>query len=175
MIGQIMLMTRLDTRPPSVNAERVEIRTILQGIAHDAEFEAQREGKTVEVKVDESCIVDGDTNLLWSCIENIVRNAIRHSAPNTAVTATACIRKMDGIPICELVITDCGPGVPEESVPYLFDPFFRISEARSHDEGGTGLGLSISRRIAELHRGTIRAENLKDRRGLKVTLLLPAC
>lgn len=175
MIGQILLLTRLELYPPSASSDRLEIRTLLETIAHDAEFEAQHEGKEVNVQVEESCVVRGDTNLLRSCIENIVRNAIRYTAPQTAVNVAARLQNLDGRSMCEIVVTDYGPGVAEECIPHLFDPFFRASTARSYDEGGTGLGLSISQRIAELHEGTLRAENLVHPSGLKVTLLLPGC
>jgi signal transduction histidine kinase len=175
MIGQILLLTRLDLYPPSASSDLVKIRALLETIAHDAEFEAQLEGKVVNVQVEKRCVVRGDANLLRSCIENIVRNAIHYTSPHTAVNVTARLQNMDGRSVCEIVVTDHGPGVAEESIPYLFDPFFRASEFRGHDEGGTGLGLSISQRIAELHEGTLRADNLVHPSGLKVTLLLPGC
>ena len=68
---------------------------------------------------------------------------------------------------------DHGPGVPEESLPFLFDPFYRVSQSRDLREGGTGLGLSISQKIIELHRGSIEAANRADGKGFEVRVLLP--
>ncbi|MGC1781867.1 MAG: ATP-binding protein [Acidobacteriaceae bacterium] len=175
MIGQILLLTRLDIQPSSMSEEPVSVPALLEGIAHDAEFEAQREGKSVEVRMEQPCSIRGDANLLGSCIENVVRNAVHYTAPHTAVEILSRHVNLSGKPFCEIVVTDHGPGVPESAVPHLFDPFFRVSEARAPDEGGTGLGLSISKRIAEFHGGSIHAENLVNRSGLQVTLRLPAC
>jgi two-component system sensor histidine kinase CpxA len=75
---------------------------------------------------------------------------------------------------CEIVVSDSGAGVPETSLPLLFDPFYRVSESREQHEGGTGLGLSISQKIVSLHEGTIQAANRNGAKGLVVRLLLPS-
>jgi two-component system, OmpR family, sensor histidine kinase CpxA len=75
--------------------------------------------------------------------------------------------------MARIVVSDRGEGVPEEALPRLFEPFYRVSEGREHQTGGTGLGLSISQRIAVLNGGTIRARN-RDAGGLEVEICLPA-
>jgi two-component system sensor histidine kinase CpxA len=70
-----------------------------------------------------------------------------------------------------LTVRDHGPGVPVAELQHIFQPFYRVSEARERASGGVGLGLSIADRTVKLHGGTIRAENLKD--GLIVTIELP--
>lgn len=119
----------------------------------------------------DDCQVMGDASLLRSCVENVVRNAIRYTPPQTAVelaldcsgdpTSTAC-----------LTVRDQGPGVPAQALPRLFEPFFRVSEARDRATGGSGLGLSIAQKVAKVHGGTISARNL-DNGGLIVELRLP--
>ena len=170
MIGQILLLTRLDLQPLSATRDSIAMRAMLETIAKDAEFEAQRDAKIVRVDADQSCTVCGDANLIRSCIENVVRNAIHYTAPHSQVQITARGVTMNDKAMCEIVVTDQGPGVPEEALPRLYDPFFRVAEARVHDDGGTGLGLSISRKIAELHGGSIHAENVPVQGGFRVTL-----
>ena len=175
MIGQILLLTRLDLQPSQADSERVELKAILQSIAHDAEFEVKGEDKTVFLRMEGSCSVRGDTNLLRSCIENIVRNAVRYTAPHSVVEITArTLIDPSGRTQCEIVVVDSGPGVPEASLPLLFDPFYRVSESREQQEDGTGLGLSISQKIVDLHHGTIQASNRNDVKGLMVRLTLPS-
>jgi two-component system sensor histidine kinase CpxA len=70
-----------------------------------------------------------------------------------------------------LTVRDHGPGVPEPELQHIFEPFYRVSEARERSSGGVGLGLSIAERTAKLHGGSIRAENTAD--GLLVTIELP--
>jgi two-component system sensor histidine kinase CpxA len=175
MIGQILLLTRLDLQPSRTSLGRVELKSILQSIANDAEFEVQGEDKTVLLRVEGNCSVRGDANLLRSCIENIVRNAVHYTVSHSTVEMTArTLIDPTGRSQCEIVVADSGPGVPEASLPLLFDPFYRVSESREQQEGGTGLGLSISQKIVSLHDGTIQAANRNDAKGLMVRLLLPS-
>ncbi len=72
----------------------------------------------------------------------------------------------------QLIITDEGPGVPDELLVQLFRPFFRVADARDRSSGGTGLGLAIARQAIQLHQGEILAQN-QINSGLKVTITLP--
>lgn len=173
MIQQILLLTRLDLEPLQASLAEVDLAPLLEGVAADAEFEGQHEEKTVAVVAGADCAVQGDAGLLRSCIENIVRNAVHYTAPHTAVELTARRVQIEGKPWCEVTVRDNGPGVPPQSLAYLFDPFYRVSESRDLREGGTGLGLAISHKIAELHGGRVRAANRADGKGLEVNLLLP--
>ena len=175
MIGEILLLTRLDLQPSQADSVRIDLAAMLESIAHDAEFEVQDEDKKVLVQSTESCAVRGDANLLRSCIENVVRNAVHHTLAHSVVEVTVKnATDAQGGRQCEVVVRDHGPGVPEESIPFLFDPFYRVSDPRDRREVGTGLGLSISQKIAELHHGTIRAANCREHKGLVVTLSLPS-
>lgn len=174
MIGEILLLTRLELELPQAASVPVDMAAMLEQVAHDAEFETQDEDKRVRVRVNGPCSIRGDANLLRSCIENIVRNAVHYTAPHTTVEIAARpASDASGASRCEILVRDHGPGVPEESLPFLFDPFYRASESRDLREGGTGLGLSISQRIIELHRGSIDAANCMDGTGFEVRLLLP--
>ena len=70
-----------------------------------------------------------------------------------------------------IAIRDYGPGVPEDALTRIFDPFFRVEEARDAMGGGSGLGLSIAKRAVQVHHGTITAENASP--GLRVQIRIP--
>lgn len=174
MIGEILLLTRLEIEPPQAVPVSVDLAAMLEQVAQDAEFEVQDEDKRVTVSVHGHCSIRGDANLLRSSIENIVRNAVHYTPPHTTVEITARPAiDASGSSRCEILVRDRGPGAPEESLPFLFDPFYRASESRDLRDGGTGLGLSISQRIVELHRGSIDAANRADGTGFEVRVLLP--
>ncbi len=78
-------------------------------------------------------------------------------------------RAADGATIC---VNDRGPGVPEESLERIFEPFYRAEEARDLRHGGTGLGLAIAARAIRQHGGEVRASN-REGGGLTVELWLP--
>jgi two-component system, OmpR family, sensor histidine kinase CpxA len=100
-------------------------------------------------------------------VENVVRNAIRYTPEQTAVEIT--LERLNGKAVIR--VRDYGPGVPAESLPHLFDPFYRVESDRNRNTGGAGLGLSIARRAVELHHGRIEARNAQP--GLQVTIELP--
>jgi signal transduction histidine kinase len=97
----------------------------------------------------------------------VIRNAIRYTAPGTAVEVSLRWHLDTAV----LTVRDHGPGVPESELAHIFEPFYRVSEARERASGGVGLGLSIADRTIKLHGGTIRAENVRG--GLQVTIELP--
>jgi two-component system sensor histidine kinase CpxA len=111
--------------------------------------------------------VRGSTELLRSAVENVIRNGIRYTAPGTAVEVSLSWHLDTAV----LTVRDHGPGVPEAELEHIFEPFYRVSEARERASGGVGLGLSIAERTVKLHGGSIRAENVPH--GLQVTIELP--
>jgi two-component system sensor histidine kinase CpxA len=68
-------------------------------------------------------------------------------------------------------VRDCGPGVPAESLPHLFEPFYRVNDARDRDSGGAGLGLAITRHVITAHGGAVRATNCEG--GFEIQIDLP--
>jgi len=111
------------------------------------------------------CMVNGFEELLRSAIENVVRNAIRHTAEGTAVEISLQAHNSRA----SLRVRDYGPGVPEAVLADIFLPFRRIAIG---DSDGAGLGLAIAERAVHVHRGTIRATNAPGG-GLIVELDLP--
>ena len=79
----------------------------------------------------------------------------------------------DGASELRLVISDSGPGLPEEALSKVFEPFYRLEPSRSPHTGGTGLGLSIARNIARGHGGELTLQNKPDKSGLRAVLTLP--
>ena len=143
------------------------LEELVQQVVDDADFEAKPLNKEVKAIELEQCRVRGSSELLRSAIENVVRNAIRYTACGSAVEVSLRWRMDTAV----LTVRDHGPGVPEPELEHIFEPFYRVSEARERSSGGVGLGLSIADRTVKLHGGSIRAENLAD--GLQVVIELP--
>jgi two-component system, OmpR family, sensor histidine kinase CpxA len=120
----------------------------------------------------EQCTAEGVVDLLASAIENVVRNGVRHTAPATTVDIS--LRRVDsnGSSSALISVRDHGPGVPERALAAIFQPFYRVEDARDRKTGGTGLGLAIAARAVRLHGGSIRARNAGDG-GLVVEITLP--
>ena len=174
MIGQILLLTRLDMKEAEPARERWNLKPVLEAIAADAQYERQAEDKTILLEAPAEYFVVGDVNLLRSCLENIVRNAMNYTAEGTSVAVMVCARHQASKNFWGIEIEDHGPGVPSESLPFLFEPFYRVSQSRDRTNGGVGLGLAIAQRVVDVHGGRITAENTTAHTGLHVQVLLPA-
>jgi two-component system sensor histidine kinase CpxA len=172
LIAQILTLTRIDLRKGQKLDQPIELRLLLESIVQDANFEGAAQQKTVAISAVAGCHVLGDAGLLRSCIENVIRNAIRYTPENSTV-AVGLQTVGNGADIsAQVCVRDHGPGVPVESLPKIFEPFFRVSESRDRDSGGSGLGLAIAQRVATLHGGSIQVQNASS--GLLVTITLPA-
>jgi two-component system OmpR family sensor kinase len=115
-----------------------------------------------------TALVDGTPDLLWRAIENVVRNAIKHSPPDGTVEVA-----VESLPHAVLVhVRDRGPGVDPADLETIFQPFFR-SHPLANQIDGHGLGLAIARRVVLAHGGSIVAAN-RNHGGLRVTMSLPS-
>ena len=114
------------------------------------------------------CVVTGDSQLLTSCIENVLRNALHHTPKAQPVEIQ--LRLIEGS--CVLTIRDHGPGVPESELEHLFKPFYQTDVARAPQFGGYGIGLAIVHEAVAMHEGSISVENAAGG-GLRVTISLP--
>jgi two-component system sensor histidine kinase CpxA len=168
-IGEILTLTRLQTCHDRKTAEeRVNLRSILEGVAQDARFEGQKDGKSVVISCAEDCWLKGDPALLRSCIENVVRNAVRYTKPQTDVSLSLNVLN-NGSQSARILVADRGDGVPAEALSRIFEPFYRVTEAGEHEFGGTGLGLSIAQRVAVVYGGSIQARN-REGGGLEIEI-----
>ncbi len=168
LIGQLLLLERLAAGEPDGEKTTFALAELLGEVVDDASFEASAGGRAVKVEADAEAVVVGYPALLRSAIDNVLRNAIRH-APEASVIDV--VLTLDGRS-AEIAVRDCGPGVPEEHLHSLFEPFTRVADARERSSGGSGLGLAIARRAVELHRGGVSARNHPDG-GLEVVLRFP--
>jgi two-component system sensor histidine kinase CpxA len=138
----------------------------------DAEFEAQQRLCTIRVLNHCDCMVRGNPELIYRAIENIVRNAVRYTQEQSVVELKISCEEQAGVPMVNLDVSDCGPGLPENELENIFRPFYRVDDARERDTGGFGVGLAIAERAVRLHHGEVRARNRPDG-GLIVSLRLP--
>ena len=172
LIGELLTLARLQSGPAPV-FRAVDLADLLHEITADAEFEAQGMGKRVSVGPLEPCVVRGDEELLRRAIENVVRNAVRHTAEGTAVDIALARRASRDGDEAVVSVRDRGPGVPDADLGAIFEPFYRVETARDRQSGGMGLGLAIADRAVRLHDGRIRASNAEGG-GLEVRITIPA-
>lgn len=170
LIGQILRWSRLSDGAEGASAGSLELAGLLAQLVEDADFEARAAGKRVQLAHSETCWINAAEPVLVSALENIVRNGIRHAPEHGTVEVRLCAGAGKGAVID---VRDRGPGVPEEHLASIFEPFFRILEASASGRapGGSGLGLAIAKRAVEMCGGAVRAENCSP--GLRVVVTLP--
>lgn len=168
MIGRLLTLARINSLVDPPQHSAVPLRPLLDQIAQDANFEAATRNCRVEVTGASDCQIEGSHELLHSAIENVVRNAVRHTPPGSKVRIHLGCDGKDS----RIAISDEGPGVPVAELEKIFRPFYRLSDAREHRSGGTGIGLAISQQVARLHGGSVAARNAVPH-GLVVEFELP--
>jgi two-component system sensor histidine kinase CpxA len=173
LIGRLLTLARLEDGEQHVPTTVVLLDEVVLTVAEDAEFEAQARHCHVRSEIPAgSWGVRGDASLLHSAIENVVRNAIRYTREGTTIEIH--LEKTEGTGGEEAVVqvTDCGSGVPADALEKLFQPFYRLDDARGRQTGGVGLGLAITERAVRFHGGRVAATNRAEG-GLMVQITLP--
>ena len=181
MIGQLLALTRLESGAEEIRKTEFDLTALVREVVTDADFEAHARKRSVKLDVKlgsaAPAIVNGVPELLRRAIENVIRNAVEHTAEATEVEVelTSEVEARHAVPLrnaVSIVVRDYGPGVPAEALTEIFRPFYRVDEARDRESGGVGLGLAIAERAVRIHEGTITASNASDG-GLVVRITLP--
>lgn len=133
----------------NIDKNRVDLTALATAICDDFEEAGYPINKTLPT---EAITMMGSAHLLTRCLNNLLNNAI-HYAHSPALS----IHTKDARVIC--IITDDGPGIPEQELDTVLEPFRRLEDSRSRHTGGTGLGLSIARMIVEKHGGSMTMSN----------------
>jgi two-component system, OmpR family, sensor histidine kinase CpxA len=147
-----------------VTLQPVELAPLVRSVLQREEADPA----AFRVDVPAELIARADADMLARAIGNLVRNALRY-ADGGLVDIHGVGRNGQIL----LSIRDHGAGVPEESLPRLFDPFYRPDAARTRESGGVGLGLAIVKSCVEACEGTVGARNAEGG-GLEVSMLLRA-
>jgi signal transduction histidine kinase len=168
LVAEIVDMTRIEGDPLTGQMKPVRVGQVVTETVDDCRVEALLfRACSIQVEGQLCGEVSGDPELLRRAVENVLRNAIRYSPEHSVVDVTLT----EGPCGVTVTVRDYGPGVPTEMLTQIFDPFFRVEEARDEESGGIGLGLSIAKRAVRLHRGTITAQNASP--GLRVQIDIP--
>lgn len=173
LIQRLLTISRLESGTDGLHKRSLSLRDLVEQVVCDAEFENAGRSCRVLADNEDEFMVDADADLLRSAIENVVRNAIRYTADGTTVDVELARQNEANSSDIVLRVSDSGPGVPAESLTRIFEPFYRIDDARNRQTGGAGLGLAIADRAIRLHGGQVRASN-RTEGGLEVEIRIPA-
>jgi signal transduction histidine kinase len=168
LVGELLILARLDSGLPGTRSVALDLNEIVATIVDDASVEAETKQCVIEISLPQISPMIGYPELLHRAIENIVRNAIRHTPNGSTITV---VGETDSeINWLTLHIMDEGRGVSESDLKQIFEPFYRSEGADQFQ--GYGVGMAITQRVVEAHGGKVGVEN-RERSGLVVTLKFP--
>jgi two-component system OmpR family sensor kinase len=166
LVENLLTLARLD-QVPEISRKPVDMSALATDAADDARATAP--DRSVELHVGDPVMVLGDQSQLRQVLGNLVRNALVHTPPGTAIELS--VETNDGAAV--LAVRDHGHGLPTDDTDVLFERFWRASAGRERGRGGAGLGLSIVAAIVDAHGGRVSAANAPGG-GAEFTIVLPA-
>jgi two-component system sensor histidine kinase CpxA len=169
LISEILDFARLDKSTTNLQLSLVNLPKLLQEIIKDANYECGTGLTRVYAGIMEPCTLLLDEHLIHRAIENVVRNALHYSPATEKVSIS--VHHDKNKKHIYIDIQDKGPGVPEEQLEKIFNPFYRVDTSREKKTGGYGLGLAIAFRAIQLHEGQITAQNNAEG-GLLIRIIL---
>lgn len=169
MTSQLLTLYRSSSAEDGLEREPVDLIVTLNEVLGDAADYAEQRRVDCHFEAAADCrqvTVLGNLQLLYRAFENVLQNALDYTPPGKTVSVV--LSRQDDHLRCD--ITDDGPGVPENVLPHLFEPFYRADQSRRGK--GWGLGLAIASNIVRSHDGRVEASNPPSG-GLQVSLWLP--
>lgn len=167
LVEDTLQLAWLDTERAPLPDEAIQVQALWEMLTENACYESACPPGRLQCLVDSSCWVRGNLNTLAQALENILRNAIRHSPTGGIVRLDG---RRDGR-FWHLWLEDEGGGVAEQDLERIFSPFIRLDGSRPGN-GGFGLGLSIARNAVQRQGGQLWAENTGS--GLRLNMRLLA-
>jgi len=167
LVDELFELAALEAREKKPQREPFALAELVHDVAHKHAPEAEKKRITLTVSASPSLpLVYGDVGMTERVLDNLISNAIRFSPEGGAVELAMSLQ--DGY--LQVCVSDSGPGIPEQDLPHLFEPFYRGDAGSA--SGHAGLGLAIARRIMTLQGGTIGAA-CRPAVGAAFTIRLP--
>jgi signal transduction histidine kinase len=168
LVNDLMLLAKVES-PQLINRRSlIDFSALVKGCVHEFEELFKAKSITLTFNAVGSFSLIGDSDALKRLITNLLQNALRYAGPDGKVKVGL---EHLGRNI-KLTISDTGIGIPPESLPLIFDRFYRVEKSRSRAAGGSGLGLSIVKAIVDAHKGKIEVQSQVGS-GTTFTITLP--
>ncbi len=174
LIDDLVQLTRLESDNADMMSQPVSLRDMILNLydLYVMECEGTNKKITLDLPDNDALTIMGDPNRLLRVLENIIVNALRYTDENAEIDIRVFREAaLLGGESIHVIIRDNGIGIPPAELPYIFDRFYRATNASIH-KNGSGLGLSIVKSIVEKHKGKIWAES-REKMGSRFHILFP--
>ena len=163
LIQDLLHLSRVEERQASRPTEQVDLQAVLGRARALVQQRADASDKSITFDMPaELPGILGDTDELVQLFQNLLENAVKYSAPGTAIEVTVVPdTRTPGImqPTITIAVRDEGEGITREHLPRLTERFYRVDDHRGRKSGGTGLGLAIVKHVVQRHRGRLHIES----------------
>ncbi|ERJ12603.1 sensor histidine kinase [Haloplasma contractile] len=147
MVRDILLISRLEHTKDLLNKKKMDVSMLLKECTKTLYIKAKRKQQDIITDIAENLYIEGDYGRLKHVFLNLIDNAINYTSDNQNIHLSAHREEADVI----VRVKDKGVGISEETLPYIFERFYRVDRARDRNTGGSGLGLAIAKSILDNH------------------------
>jgi histidine kinase len=171
LIDELFLFSKLDLGKVPFEFEKIDIKDYLIDYFEELSFDLRKQNVELNIQfIPTGCYdVLVDREKFKRVLANIINNSLKYMEKDKRELIISMHSTNENV---EISITDNGPGIPEESIPFIFNQFYRAERSRNKLTGGSGLGLSIAKMIIEEHNGVIKLESIL-KVGTTITITLP--
>ena len=159
IIEDLLFLAKIDSQNMGVSMEIVALHEIFLEVFEEIQPLATKKHLALSFTEVDIVSIKGDAGLLKRMLSNLMTNAIYYTPSGGELGFSLHEEHNNGTELATLTIRDTGIGIPPESLPHIFDRFYRVDQARSHQTGGSGLGLAIVKKIIEIHSGKISVQS----------------
>ncbi len=161
LIRDLFQLTKLEAHELEPQCESFSVAELVQDVVQKFQLAADKRSLQLSSRLAiQHKQVHADIGMIESVLENLIENAMRHTAAGGIVRVE--VAPLDKSRVAVRVV-DTGRGIPSDQLPSIFDRYYRVNRGEASDAGSTGLGLAITRHIVELHGGKIQVESVPDR------------
>jgi signal transduction histidine kinase len=170
LVADLFSYAKMEYMDPTHRLKPVEFHSLLSEIVHEFRpIALEQEVEIINPFPTRPCMLQGDAPMLRRAVENLLDNALRHTPPKGKIEVNWQLADE----VVTFTIADTGPGITDQDLPHVFDPFYRGDDSRNPEKGGTGFGLTIARRILRIHGGDLTAHNASPSGGAVFTGWIP--
>ncbi len=155
LINDLLVLAKLESKEEKIEKKNIKLYFLVLDIFKDLEDIASEKNIQLKNNIEKDFTLFADRKKINILLKNLIENAVKYNRQDGKVEISAY--KKNNYSFIE--VEDTGIGIPKESLPLIFERFYRVDKSRSRNIGGTGLGLSIVKHIAESHNGKVSVES----------------
>jgi signal transduction histidine kinase len=179
LVGDLRLLSQAEAGALKLERQETEIGSLIQKVMEKIKVQALQNGISLEIEIQDNLPrIWIDADRITQVLNNLIGNALRYTPREGKIVVSATKFPDSGANI-QISVTDTGPGIDPEALPFVFDRFYRADQSRARNSGGSGLGLAIVKQLVEAHGGKVEAVSPvfsnagKQGYGTRITITLP--